>query len=334
MAQLHSRGFQRGDVYYISYNNTVGSEQGIGRPGLIVSRQKECDLSSTLLVVYLTTRETAAEYECNVEINSLKRQSWALCNQLACVDKSRCQNYYGTLTRDELTRVDKALGEVLGIPYGIVSDTSEMDALDKKLRKIELENRDVAAERDFYRELYEASLRLFAKGRLTQDLSKIGDAVEVSQSKQTPQIIFDAEEDYVELNTCSAADLRRCGMADDVIIRVINARPFTQVDDLRLVPGITRIGWQLLKNKVYVEPVKTETVPEPEEEAVAKLNINTASLNEIVEVTGISRKSALHIVALRNRKKFTCIEELLAVPGCTVEQVENMEDVVCFETAE
>ena len=75
---------KRGDIFYISRYETTGSEQEGGRPAIIVSNDICNKYSSTVSVVYLTTREKK-EMPTHVTINSSKKVSTALCEQVQTV---------------------------------------------------------------------------------------------------------------------------------------------------------------------------------------------------------------------------------------------------------
>ena len=321
MAVYQTRPWKRGDIYYVTYDNAIGSEMATGRPAIIVSSEKECGTNNVLSVVYLTSRETHADFYLNVEINSTSRKSWAICNQVCSVDKIRCKNYCATATEAEMAAVDRALAMALGLPYGVVTDDSAVAAVraelaetEAELRKKENEVFGMIAERDYYKRLYDAALGRFVYDRLDYDLSN------PPQFTRVPRMIPDEPEEeetvtpvevvepkpLIDLNTCSAADLKKAGMKEDMILRVIGARPFKKVEDLRNVQGVTKIAWQLLQHKV--------TVVEP----VAKVNINTASGKEIAKALGVSDLYGYTITGYRNRNGlYQSLDELENVPKLT-----------------
>ena len=49
--------------------------------------------------------------------------------------------------------------------------------------------------------------------------------------------------------------------------------------------------------------------------AASKVNLNTATVSELVELKGIGEKTALKIVEYRKNKKFSSIDELVNVKG-------------------
>jgi len=99
---------QRGEVYFIKYYDTVGSEQHGNRPAIIVSNNRCNDHSPVVEVVYLSTR-IKNNLPTHVEINSTPNKSVALCEQIHSIDISRIENYMCTLSDKEMWAVDRAL---------------------------------------------------------------------------------------------------------------------------------------------------------------------------------------------------------------------------------
>ena len=111
----------RGDIYYIMPGNAIGCEQRGGRPGIIVSNEKNNRYSPTVEVVLLTTRPKKP-LPTHVPINSARRPSTALCEQITTVSKERIGEYVGRLTPYEQSMVDIALAESISIPCAIRMD--------------------------------------------------------------------------------------------------------------------------------------------------------------------------------------------------------------------
>lgn len=309
MAVYQTRPFKRGDVYYIDFGNAVGSEQTVGRPGVIICNDKHCNAAPTLVVAYATTQGQHANLPTVVRLTTMKRESWVKLTDIATVDKSRCRTYMCTLSETEMSAVDKAIAIQFDIPYGFVeapTNNAEKEALEKQLQEKEQAEFELTAERDYYKRLYEAALNRFVDGRLNQDLSQ--------PVKRVPTLTPDEPEELVELNTCSAADLKKLNLKDDVILRIIAARPFRRIEDFRYVSGVTELMWQLLKHQITVSPVVEEPPvqeepPEPETEQL--VDLNTASF-DVLRSVGFSVNRVLNVISKRPFKK---VEDLLGVPG-------------------
>lgn len=113
---------RRGDVYYVSSKNTgsTGSEQRSNRHAVIVSNNYANRKSSTVQIVYITTRNKLY-HRTNVDISlpasdklpPLHRE--AICNQVMTVDKSRLDERKGRLSPEQMTEIDNAIASNLGL---------------------------------------------------------------------------------------------------------------------------------------------------------------------------------------------------------------------------
>ena len=93
--------FYRGEVYYVyPTGNEIGSEQHAGRPAIIVSNNQNNKNSSTLEIVYLTTREKKP-MQTHVHINA--------------AGKLRLNDYIGQLCDKEMQDIEFALMVSLGL---------------------------------------------------------------------------------------------------------------------------------------------------------------------------------------------------------------------------
>lgn len=107
----------RGEIYYIApYYYTTGSEQKGDRPAVIVSNQKNNEYSSTVEVVYLTTKPKA-DLPTHVTVRGTGRQSIALCEQISTVAVERIGQFCGVCTTQEITSIETAMLISLGISF-------------------------------------------------------------------------------------------------------------------------------------------------------------------------------------------------------------------------
>jgi mRNA interferase MazF len=105
----------RGDIFWIRQDySAVGSEQKKNRPAIIVSNDKNNTYSETVEIVYLTTAEKKP-MPTHVAIETMGKQSTALCEAIYTIDKGRLENYYCTLTTEEMKLVDQAVLVSLGL---------------------------------------------------------------------------------------------------------------------------------------------------------------------------------------------------------------------------
>ena len=111
---------RRGEIYYIEdsrFYQTFGSEMLPGRPAIIVSNNSNNTHSSVIEVVYLTT-QPKHDLPTHVTINSSRRTSTALCEQVTSVSIYRLGEYIGTCSKPEMRLIDDALAVSLGIAAG------------------------------------------------------------------------------------------------------------------------------------------------------------------------------------------------------------------------
>ena len=105
---------KRGDVFDIRLNPTEGSEQAGVRPAIIVSRNAINQHSSVVVIVPVTkAANIKRSYPNNVLIEAgnggLTVDSVALGGQVRAVSTSRLLRYRGSLTRNIIHEIDRAL---------------------------------------------------------------------------------------------------------------------------------------------------------------------------------------------------------------------------------
>lgn len=174
MNSLYTRNIKRGDVYYITREPNVGSEQQTGRPAIIVSNDANNMYSDTYEVVYLTTQEKK-ELPTHATIRSTNKVSTALCEQISTVSVNRISDYMCKLTPEEMDAVDICMAISLGltkIPERVqvpaendcdydgycTDDTQENDDVEDIICELHTELAKARAERDVYERLYKDML--------------------------------------------------------------------------------------------------------------------------------------------------------------------------------
>lgn len=108
----------RGEVYWVSWNPSRGSEQAGRRPALIVQNNTGNQLASTTIVVAITSREMKRRYPFHVPVPQgiLPGESTIMCEQVMTIDKSRLEEPCITLLNDTvMEEVDAALKRSLGL---------------------------------------------------------------------------------------------------------------------------------------------------------------------------------------------------------------------------
>ena len=105
---MSEKKYYRGQIYYVYPKDYTGSEQGGGRPAIIVSNDVGNEYSQVVEVVFLTTREKKPLLT-HVAINSAKYPSTALCEQIDSVDKERIGGYINEISQAEMKNIERAL---------------------------------------------------------------------------------------------------------------------------------------------------------------------------------------------------------------------------------
>jgi mRNA interferase MazF len=366
--------FERGEVHWVKLNDAVGFEEGVGRPGVIVSANEENNVSSVVNILYTTTSRNRRNDPHTVFTRAtLPRESWVLCNQIHTVDKSRLNGLRGKLTAEEMRAVDDKLEKIFDLGY--VDDT----ALKEKDREIEARDAVIAekdteigtlkarvaadkeahenellsykVELEMFRKLYERSLDQLVKMKLAADVSRktVAATHAVAEPPKNPPKEVDppandaSENDgKVDVNHCTITALKKLGFSLPMARLIVSRRPYKTVEDLKSVPGLKSTQYRIMEPKLCctpmavvpekiplvgdeqpdpgyeVEPVVVETPEEPvvAEEPVRKVNVNTATLDEMV-AAGINKTTAQLIRAYRNKNGvFSSLEDLMNVSRC------------------
>ena len=331
----------RGEVYWVCVDDSVGSEQQTGRPALIISGNKRNEKFATVIVAYMTTGGFGSNSA--VSVNYLGRPERVLCDQLRTIDKQRLTRYMGKLSESEMQRVSGGLliTMCLNPDMSIQEDIFERDDKEEVIA--------LKAECEMWKRSYDLAMNQLVEMKVAADISlrmarRIPEPEPVAKPEELP-VVAEVEEttvieettaeetERVEINTCSAEDLKRCGCSPVVVENIINSRPYLILDELRVVNGVTSVAYGLLKHKLCCVPVKveepeqkteeSEVVVEPEVPAepakpvvLEKVNINTGTVREIAEHLGINTCYAGHISSHRNKNgKFVDLEELKLVKG-------------------
>ena len=185
---MNEQTYHRGQIYYVyprGYEYT-GSEQGGGRPAIIVSNDVGNEYSSVVEVVFLTTREKKP-LPTHVKIISSRCPSIALCEQIETVDKGRIGNYINEISQAELKGIEKAIL----ISLDIATNIRGSKALETWRRMMETWEDESTPE--------EATI---SSSEDAKEAEKGMEAAEIPASKQTEENIdLEAAPEYIRMKT-------------------------------------------------------------------------------------------------------------------------------------
>lgn len=119
--KLQNKQVHRGELFYCDLGTTLGSEQGGIRPVLILQNDVGNRFSPTTIVAPLTTKLGKAVLPTHVLIKQqqgLTSDSIVLLEQIRTIDKNRLRGYVGTLDRDAMNEIGRAVEISMGIGGG------------------------------------------------------------------------------------------------------------------------------------------------------------------------------------------------------------------------
>lgn len=109
---------RRGDIYYADLSPVIGSEQSGIRPVLIIQNDIGNKFSPTVIAIAITSKQKA-KLPTHIEIEGarygLDKDSVIMAEQIRTLDKKRLKSRVGTLDKDIMEKVKRALEISFGI---------------------------------------------------------------------------------------------------------------------------------------------------------------------------------------------------------------------------
>jgi mRNA interferase MazF len=105
---------RRGDVWWVSFDPSVGGEMRKGRPAVVVSNNA-ANAALNLVVVVPLTSQTGRVYPSEALVQLEGRQSKAMADQITTAPKERFRSRAGALSPADVRAVEAAIILHLGI---------------------------------------------------------------------------------------------------------------------------------------------------------------------------------------------------------------------------
>jgi mRNA interferase MazF len=106
---------KRGEVWWVEFDPSVGSEIRKTRPAIIVSNDAANRNLARVVVVPLTS-STSRQYPGEALVTVAGTPSKAMADQIMAADKSRLKSQLATLSKSDILAVEDAILVHLGMP--------------------------------------------------------------------------------------------------------------------------------------------------------------------------------------------------------------------------
>lgn len=300
--------FDRGEIYWVSVDGSVGSEIQTGRPAVVISGTGSNAENDTVIIAYLDS-STEKRHPHIVSVSSSGRISKVLCNQIRTVSKRRFTKYIGKLSKDDMSRVTGALASAMCIPLPSGKIENQTVIAEDKQPDV-----DLLVERDMYKRMYEKVLGELVHRRVMADVGAekvvaveriVEEPPKKYEVEKKPKVVKEEKpEPKLDINNCTEKDLVKAGFNSEVAKNVVMLQPYKNVDELKEVPGVTATWFRVVRDRL------TCTV----KQSNGKVNVNTATVEEMMVGLGIGRLTAEAIRAYRKKHgRFEKVDDLLNV---------------------
>lgn len=262
------RKFERGQVWYVRFDDSMGSEITGGRPAVIVSNNAAIEKINTVMVAFMTTTPRANKEIVKVILKG--DPSYIMCNQIHALDKEkRFVSYWCKLNEATMRRIDTALLHAFGCqPEKVVVEEEKAVGEEKIVESNPGAELIVAKkESELYQNLYTKAMARLAEIQFDYDMLRLEKKIE----KQF----------------------------------VVEPIPEPKIVEVKSEPEPEKLDLSELKKVANVR----------EEKPVGrKVNINTATAEEIHEVTGLGSFASKRITQYRKTHgPYKKVEDILVL---------------------
>ena len=103
----------RGEIWLVNFDPTIGSEIKKTRPAIVVSSQPFNRLRRTVVVVPLSSAHAESDFPLLIAIKTSERASVAVVDQIKAAAKERFVRKLGTASENEMIEISIALNQIL-----------------------------------------------------------------------------------------------------------------------------------------------------------------------------------------------------------------------------
>ena len=104
----------RGDIYWVNLDPTIGSEIKKKRPCVLIGATPINEARRTVVVVPLSSAGKPRP-PLTIPVKCLGRQVVAVCDQIRAVDKSRLLERIEAISKEDLVQIEKGLSQTLAL---------------------------------------------------------------------------------------------------------------------------------------------------------------------------------------------------------------------------
>ena len=317
--------FERGEVYWVNLGSGFKNEKGVFRPGVVVAHESFTRNEDCVMVALTTTKNKGRDYEVRIDVTN--RPSYVMCNEVNTYDKERFGDYIGQCTPEEMRAIEDALELVFDLGYKddveleqlraeIGSKDAIITGLQEQLAAYAGINTDeitaLRVENAVMQKLYGKAVDELASIKFAKDLAARQPAEDALIAPEVPHQDEIPSDLRLDINHCTGYQLKKLGFAPEIADRIIRARPFGCLEDLKNVFGLTANMYRLKSPMLCCTPFAPKVLDMTAPDAV---NINQCSGKDLIAM-GMDKNAAYKITSHRKRNGFFhSVEELKNVRG-------------------